>query len=274
MIKTSWHKHFLFWFCFYAIAVFNNLYLSESFSKHPSWLLLGQTLAAQGILLLTKIALAYYLMYRLLSQWQKGNQIRVLLKAIAALLGAALFQRILMYVLIWNIIYGESAPQLTALQQIARYLYSLMDIIQVVGIAILIKIFSQKINDIKSQKQAVEQELNEEIAYLKTQLNYHFFHVDKKQVKVYFEEILYIESLKDYIRIHLPNKKITTKMQIGTVYQLLDNQTFIRIHKSYIVNIEKINAFNSTTIEIANQSLPIGRTYKETVMKGLNGDLY
>ncbi len=269
MIKTNWYKHFLFWGSFYAIAVFNNLYLSESFSTHPTWQLFGQTVAAQGVLLATKILLAYYLMYQLLDEWQKGNHTLTALKAIGALLVATLVQRILMYVLIWTVIYRESTPQLTVLQQVARYFYSLMEILPVVGVALLIKIFSQKIADINAQKQAVEQELNAEIAYLKTQLNYHFFYVDKKQVKVHFDDILYIESLKDYIRIHLPNKKITTKMQIGTVHQLFDNQNFIRIHKSYIINVEKINAFNSTAIEIANQSLPIGRTYKESVMKAL-----
>lgn len=271
MIITRWYKHLLFWACFYAVSVFNSLYLSESFSSHPSWLLFGQALASQGVLLLTKITLAYYLMYHLLNEWQGKNRTLVFLKSILALLAAALLQRLLMYIFIWKYIYGVEIPQLSALQQIARYFYSLMEIIQAVGVALLIKIFSQKINEIQTEKHIIEQELNAEIAYLKTQLNYHFFYVDKKQVKVYFDEILYIESLKDYIRIHLPNKKVTTKMQIGSAIQLLDSQIFIRIHKSYIINIEKINAFNSTAIEIGNQSLPIGRTYKENVMNVLNG---
>lgn len=96
---------------------------------------------------------------------------------------------------------------------------------------------------------------------------YYFFNVDKKQVKVFVDEIIYIESLKDYIRIHTKDKKLVTKFQIGELYKILNENKFIRIHKSFIVNSDKISAYTSGEIELENISLPIGRTYKELVEK-------
>jgi DNA-binding LytR/AlgR family response regulator len=98
---------------------------------------------------------------------------------------------------------------------------------------------------------------------------FHFFNVDKKQVKIFFDDILFIESLKDYVRIHTGQQKIVTKFQIGEIGELLNKENFLRIHKSYIVNTEKINAFSATEIEVGSISLPIGRTYKELVERFL-----
>jgi two-component system, LytTR family, response regulator len=98
---------------------------------------------------------------------------------------------------------------------------------------------------------------------------YFFFNVDKKQVKVFADEILYIESLKDYVRIHTKDKKLVTKFQIGELDRLLNENKFIRIHKSYIVNSDKISAYNANEIEMETTKLPIGRTYKELVEKHL-----
>jgi DNA-binding LytR/AlgR family response regulator len=92
---------------------------------------------------------------------------------------------------------------------------------------------------------------------------YYFFNSDKKRVKVFLDEINYVESLKDYIRIHTDEKKIVTRMQLGEFAQLAANKTFIRVHKSFIVNSEKISAFGASEIEVGNITLPIGKTYKE-----------
>ncbi len=90
-----------------------------------------------------------------------------------------------------------------------------------------------------------------------------FFNIDKKMVKVYADDILYIESLKDYIRIHTMEKALVTKFQIGEINELLSDEKFIRIHKSFIINMDKITAYNAIEVEINKLTLPIGRTYKE-----------
>ncbi|MEO8148827.1 MAG: LytTR family DNA-binding domain-containing protein [Bacteroidia bacterium] len=94
---------------------------------------------------------------------------------------------------------------------------------------------------------------------------FYFFNIDKKRVKVYADDILYIESLKDYIRIHTKEKSLVTKFQIGEIDELLGEAKFIRIHKSFIINTDQITAYNANEVEINKQSLPIGRTYKEIV---------
>ncbi|MCD6068801.1 MAG: DNA-binding response regulator [Bacteroidetes bacterium] len=93
----------------------------------------------------------------------------------------------------------------------------------------------------------------------------HFFNVDKKQVKVYMDDILFVESLKDYVRIHTADKKLTTKFQIGELEELLDKHLFLRVHKSFIINTQQITAFNAAEIEIGEVVIPIGRSYKEAV---------
>jgi DNA-binding LytR/AlgR family response regulator len=98
---------------------------------------------------------------------------------------------------------------------------------------------------------------------------FYFFNTDKKKIKLNAGAILYIESLKDYVRIHSPEKNIVTKFQIGEIDRFLDDERFIRIHKSYIVNSDQITAYNASEIEIGDIVLPLGRTYKEIVERRL-----
>ena len=91
----------------------------------------------------------------------------------------------------------------------------------------------------------------------------HFFNVGKKRVKVYFDEILYAESLKEYVRIFLPDRSVVTKMQLGELESLLGDGGFVRIHRSFLVAKSKITAYAATEVEIAGKTLPIGRSYRE-----------
>jgi DNA-binding LytR/AlgR family response regulator len=93
-----------------------------------------------------------------------------------------------------------------------------------------------------------------------------FVFVDKKRVKVHFKEIIYIESLKEYVRIVTKEKCITTKSQLGQIEELLNKNDFLRIHRSFIIAKDKIEAYTSTIIELEGKTLPIGRSYKELVM--------
>lgn len=91
--------------------------------------------------------------------------------------------------------------------------------------------------------------------------SYFFFLQDKKNVKVFADEIRYIESLKDYIRIHTVNGPVVTKYQIGEMEELLGSGNFCRIHKSFIVNLDFVSAYSATEVEVGGESLPLGRTY-------------
>ncbi len=96
-----------------------------------------------------------------------------------------------------------------------------------------------------------------------------FFNVGKKKVRMFLDEILYIESLKEYIKIVAKDKSILTKFQLGQTEGLLKNKNFLRIHRSFIVAKDKINAFSATDIEIEGKLIPIGRSYKEQVYADL-----
>jgi DNA-binding LytR/AlgR family response regulator len=98
-----------------------------------------------------------------------------------------------------------------------------------------------------------------------------FFNVSKKRVKMYIDEILFIESLKEYIRITTKDKSILTKFQLGQIEEMLGKNGFIRVHRSFLVAKNKIDAFSATDVEISGKQIPIGRSYKEVVIAELEG---
>jgi DNA-binding LytR/AlgR family response regulator len=97
-----------------------------------------------------------------------------------------------------------------------------------------------------------------------------YFRVDRKMVKVFFHDILFVEALKDYIKIIMPQRTIVTKYVLTTLAELLPSDEFLRIHKSYIVAINKIESYNADSIQIAKHELPIGRLFKHDVDRILN----
>jgi len=97
-----------------------------------------------------------------------------------------------------------------------------------------------------------------------------YFRSDRKMVKVLFNDILYIEGLRDYIKIFTTTKTIITKHLLASLQEMLPADSFLRIHRSYIVSISKIDSYRSDIIEIAKKELPIGRLYKHDVNKLLN----
>lgn len=100
--------------------------------------------------------------------------------------------------------------------------------------------------------------------------HYLYFRSDRKMVKVSLEEILYVESLKDYIKVVTPTKSIITKQSISSLEELLPNDKFIRIHRSFIISLNKIESYTSEMVEVAHKEFPISRMYKHEVGKLLN----
>ncbi len=99
---------------------------------------------------------------------------------------------------------------------------------------------------------------------------YHFFNVNRKMVKVFVDDIHYVESLKDYSKIYTSDDELVTRVQIGDIESLFQEHNFLRIHRSYVVSIRKIKAYSATEIELANRTLTIGRSYKELVAQTLS----
>ena len=86
-----------------------------------------------------------------------------------------------------------------------------------------------------------------------------------KNVKVLLEEILYVESLKDYVKICTPGGAITAKYKISELEAELGAKGFLRIHRGFIVNMRRVTAFTASEVEIGAIELPIGESYKELV---------
>ncbi|WP_299680388.1 LytTR family DNA-binding domain-containing protein [uncultured Dokdonia sp.] len=92
-----------------------------------------------------------------------------------------------------------------------------------------------------------------------------YVNANKKYIKVLFADILYVESVKDYIRIHTAEERVITKDTLSDFEAKLP-ALFLRIHRSYIVNTSKITAFTAVDVEIATKEIPIGASYKEHVL--------
>ena len=85
-------------------------------------------------------------------------------------------------------------------------------------------------------------------------------------IKINFSDIDYIESLSDYVKIHLQDKTIVTRETITSIEAKLPQKDFIRIHRSYIISIATIESFTNEFIEIHKKALPISRSYKKDVL--------
>ena len=98
--------------------------------------------------------------------------------------------------------------------------------------------------------------------------DYVFIRKDRKQVKVFFEEILYIESVKDYIKIITQNDSHLIKQSLKSFEEILDGR-FLRTHRSYIVNFDQITAYTKQDIEIGKIEIPISESHKIAVQERL-----
>ncbi|SDS40717.1 DNA-binding response regulator, LytR/AlgR family [Gillisia sp. Hel1_33_143] len=117
----------------------------------------------------------------------------------------------------------------------------------------------------------VHQKSSSQILENEEALRFIFIRVDRRMVKLIFEDILYIESLSDYLKIHLQNKEVlVVRETITNISEKLPSQEFLRIHRSFIINTSKIDSYNNEEILIEGRSLPLSRSYKEQVLNYLN----
>jgi DNA-binding LytR/AlgR family response regulator len=104
----------------------------------------------------------------------------------------------------------------------------------------------------------------------------HFFiKCDYKYERIYFDEILFVEAMQNYVSIHTTKGKYITLLYMKNVEQNLDKNAFIRIHKSYIVAVSKIEAIENNEIIIQSHRIPISRSYRDLVIgKVVNNKLW
>jgi len=93
--------------------------------------------------------------------------------------------------------------------------------------------------------------------------DYIFVRSERRIFKVYFSDILYIEGLKYYVIIYLANQKVITLMNIKTIHELLPKSSFVRVSKSYIINVNNIDSVDNNTVYIGENDIPIGNIYRD-----------
>ena len=97
-----------------------------------------------------------------------------------------------------------------------------------------------------------------------------YLKVDRDMKKIFVNEIVYIESWKDYVKLFLANgKNVLAKQSISAMENLLSDHKFLRVHRSYMVSLNKISGYNGLSVQLDSKEIPIGRLYKQVVMERL-----
>ncbi|PKP36133.1 MAG: DNA-binding response regulator [Bacteroidetes bacterium HGW-Bacteroidetes-15] len=99
--------------------------------------------------------------------------------------------------------------------------------------------------------------------------DYIFLKENKRMVKVNLDDILFVESMKDYVKVVTRDKTVVTKQNLSDFEKILNPKDFVRVHKSFIIPLSKVDAFSTTMIEIGLFEVPIGRSYKDEALKHL-----
>lgn len=104
-------------------------------------------------------------------------------------------------------------------------------------------------------------------------IEYIFVKTESRLEKINLCDILYIEGMRDYLRIHTVNKKIMTLQNFSELEKIIPSNQVCRVHKSYMVGIHKIESIERSRIKIANQIIPISETYKEAFFQIINNKI-
>ncbi len=129
------------------------------------------------------------------------------------------------------------------------------------------KVYARFIKDITHPKSTIVPEVyNPE----PQKQEYTFIKSGNKTVKVYFDKILYIEGMRDYLKIHTEDSKIMTLLNFKNIQEILDPHKFVRVHKSYIVAVDKIDYIENNAIKIRDKLIPVSNTFKVSFFSLLN----
>jgi DNA-binding LytR/AlgR family response regulator len=103
--------------------------------------------------------------------------------------------------------------------------------------------------------------------------NYFFVKSGYKIQKIEIDQIIYVESMGDYIRFFLEDKKVVALLSMAKIIQYLPEEKFIQIHRSYIINLEKINFIQNNIISLGQYQLPISKSRKKELMDIIHSKL-
>jgi two-component system, LytTR family, response regulator len=126
------------------------------------------------------------------------------------------------------------------------------------------KVYARYLKDVAGKVRTAQPEI------VLHQPEFTFIKSGNKTVKVYFDKILYIEGMRDYLMIRTEDSKIMTLQNFKTIQNVLDPVKFLRVHKSYIIAIDKIDYIENNAVKIKDKYIPVSNTYKISFFNLLN----
>ncbi len=115
-----------------------------------------------------------------------------------------------------------------------------------------------------------QQTVFEEKLYMNNPDAFIYLKIDRIRQKIFLKDIVYIESWKDYVKLYFTNRKdLLVKQPISAIENLLSEHMFLRVHRSYIISLNKISGYSNTSIQLGSNDIPVGRLYKQNVMYNL-----
>lgn len=101
--------------------------------------------------------------------------------------------------------------------------------------------------------------------------DYFFIKADYKIQKIYYSEMLYVEGMREYVRIHTTSRRITVRQSMNRLEESLPDN-FIRIHRSHIINLDKLDSISPHGVTVAGQELPVSKSYRDALQARIEGD--
>ena len=239
--------HVLFWTAYSAVNLFNELYLSSSFTTHPSTELLIDSIKAQILVLTIKIPAVYYVLYSLIPRWSRSPaRVKLAIEVVLVFVVMVFCYRAVVQLIIWPLIFGETPAPLTGLQFTARYFYSLMDILQVTGIAAAIKLFRLRLANVANEKLLMQEKLESEMRHLRSQINPHFlfntlnsiYALARAQSTATPDAVMRLSKILRYMLYEIEKKSITIEEEMKITLDYIELQQ-IRFGSKVAVVIKK-----------------------------------
>ncbi len=127
--------------------------------------------------------------------------------------------------------------------------------------------FDRFVKACNKAKQLFDLKKQQKTTGVSSQPGYFFVNVDYSLLKITLADVVYVEGLKDYIKIHMKStsRPVVTRMPVKTIEEQLPSSEFIRIHKSYIVSVAFITAIRKSSVFIDALELPVGDSYRDSV---------
>ncbi len=121
----------------------------------------------------------------------------------------------------------------------------------------------EKVYSILENENKLKSELKESQMIVDKKSDFIFVKSDYKLQKVRFKDIMYIEGMKDYLRIVTPEKRLMVLQNFKRMEDILPDNKFVRVHKSYIISVEKIDSIGKKSLKVGEMNIPIGESYKK-----------